>query len=152
MSAIYTCGRCGRSVTKTTRVCPHCGAQLAGIKCQNCGFIGSETDFAGDRCPKCRSVVYVNRQQSASAAPAMQTCKGCRRSIKSSDWTCPHCGYTQWGSIVGMGIFSLFCLSAILWGSQIEQPLCTWGGGIVGAVCLLITISAVVTALKTPRR
>lgn len=59
MSAIYTCGRCGRAVSKSTRVCPHCGARLAGIKCQNCGFIGSETDFVADRCPKCHSVVHI---------------------------------------------------------------------------------------------
>ena len=70
MSAVYTCGRCGRGVTKTTRICPHCGARLAGIKCQSCGFVGSETDFAGDRCPKCRSVVHVPRPRpSAPSKP-----------------------------------------------------------------------------------
>ena len=150
MSAIYTCGRCGRGVTKTTRVCPHCGARLAGIKCQTCGFIGSETDFAGDRCPKCRSVVRVSRQKPTSAAPKMETCKGCGRSIKSSDWTCPHCGHTQWGYIVGPGLFSLLCLSVIYW--NLEAPICTWGGVILGALCLFVTISEVVTALKTPKR
>jgi len=72
MSTTYTCGRCGRSVTKSTRVCPHCGAQLAGIKCQNCGFAGSETDFIADRCPQCNSVVQMP-QSAPSSRPSGKT-------------------------------------------------------------------------------
>jgi len=55
----YSCGRCGRIVSKSTRICPYCSAHLAGIRCKNCNFTGSESDFFGDRCPKCGSVVYT---------------------------------------------------------------------------------------------
>jgi len=55
----YTCGRCGGTVSKSTKTCPHCFAHLAYIKCQSCGFTGSESDFYNDRCPKCGSVVYT---------------------------------------------------------------------------------------------
>lgn len=73
MSTIYTCGRCGKALPgKSTKVCPHCHAVLSGIRCQHCGFVGSEKDFVNDRCPKCRSAVYVPRTQPqrAPAKPA----------------------------------------------------------------------------------
>lgn len=148
MAAIYTCGSCGRSVTKTTRVCPHCGARLSGIKCQSCGFVGTETDFTGDRCPKCRSVVCVSSQQSTTAA-AVEICKGCGRSKKSSDRTCPYCGYTQWASIIVEGMLAIGLLFLAWVG--LEEPLCTWGSVIAGVVLLIRTIDSVSKALKTPR-
>jgi RNA polymerase subunit RPABC4/transcription elongation factor Spt4 len=143
MYAIYTCGHCGRSVTKTTRVCPHCGARLAGIKCQSCGFVGSETDFAGDRCPKCRSVVRVSSQKSSQS-----TCKKCGRSMESGEITCSHCGHTNWGTIVIAGMIALGLLSGIWWG--LEEPVCTGAAVVVGGVMLLVTISWVHKASKTP--
>jgi len=57
----YSCGRCGRIVSKSTRICPYCSAHLAGIRCKNCNFTGSESDFLGDRCPKCGSAVYTSK-------------------------------------------------------------------------------------------
>jgi hypothetical protein len=56
----FTCGNCGGIIDKTTSVCPHCGARLSGIKCQNCGFYGDASAFVGDHCPKCKAYVKVS--------------------------------------------------------------------------------------------
>ena len=155
MAAIYTCGRCGRVVSKSTTVCPGCGARLSGIKCQNCGFIGSKTDFAGDRCPKCRSVVRVPRQQSSSSKK-QQTCKKCGKSMASGEVTCPRCGYTRWGTLFTMFLVSVACGTVFLWGpiafGSDPGAICIGAGGLVGAVGLWITISLVIKALKAKRR
>ena len=45
---------------RTIRVCPHCHSALTRIECHHCGFVGSETDFAADRCPICRSSVAIS--------------------------------------------------------------------------------------------
>jgi predicted amidophosphoribosyltransferase len=149
MVAVYTCGCCGKPVSKSTRVCPHCGARLAGIKCQSCGFVGSESDFAGDRCPKCRSVVRVNRQQSTSKP---ERCAKCGQPMQSGEVTCAHCGYTRWGQIVVVAILGLGLFSAVLWGPQMEQSICTWSGAILGGIFLLVTMSWLSKAIRTPRR
>jgi hypothetical protein len=143
MSAIYTCGRCGRSVSKTTTVCPHCSAILSGIKCQNCGFVGLKTDFIQDRCPRCNTV-HISSQP---ATPVMGICEGCGQSINTSDLTCSHCGYTRWGVIITNAIFALICFYvAMLFTSTILR----WGGAVLGLFLLLFTIRKSVIAFKTP--
>jgi DNA-directed RNA polymerase subunit RPC12/RpoP len=59
----YQCSRCGKTVSKSDRVCPHCRALLAGIRCTRCGFVGVEKDFANDLCPKCGSYVRTSSTQ-----------------------------------------------------------------------------------------
>lgn len=55
--AVYTCGHCGAPVEKATTTCPYCHVSLVGIQCKNCHFSGGVTDFLGDRCPRCGSIV-----------------------------------------------------------------------------------------------
>ena len=150
---MYTCGRCGGVVDKSTRRCPHCSALLAGIRCTGCGFVGGEGDFPGDRCPKCGAAVRTGGA-SRQSAPAQEKCKGCGKLIKPSDWTCPHCGHTQWGMIVGLGIFALLCigLSVLAFRRENWSDLVGWLAGILGAICLLVTIGETVTGLKTAKR
>lgn len=89
----------------------------------------------------------------------IRTCGKCGRSrdtSNSSDWTCPHCGYTQWGIIAIYGVFSLLSLgAAIFWGPMIKGSslrfIVKWGGGIVGAIVLLAVIYWVISALKTAK-
>lgn len=87
-STQYRCGNCNRRVSRTARVCPHCKAQLRGIKCQNCGFSGSAKDFLGDRCPECGSIVKT------TAAP--WTCKCGERPFMF----CEDCGGINWKNFV----------------------------------------------------
>lgn len=54
---VYTCGHCGKAISKSTRTCPHCRVSLSGIKCQACSYVGDESDFADDRCPRCGTQV-----------------------------------------------------------------------------------------------
>jgi len=106
----FTCSRCGATVTKTTRVCPKCHANLAGIKCKNCGFMGIEADFVNDRCPKCRSTVTT------SSTAAVKYCPKCRK--KWDEWFCDKCGHTNWVMVVMFIIWMLiattFAVAAIL--------------------------------------
>jgi hypothetical protein len=90
-------------------------------------------------------------------ASATQICKRCGHTLKTSDTTCPYCGYTRWRLVIITMIFFLLCLgTAILGGSHITVPwlrtLVMWGGGIVVTFCLLSTISVIVKGLQTFRK
>ena len=61
MSTTYSCGRCGAAVSKSAKTCPHCSARLAGIRCTQCKFVGSEDDFPGDLCPECGAKVSISK-------------------------------------------------------------------------------------------
>jgi WD40 repeat protein len=94
---------------------------------------------------------------STRQAPGTELCKRCGRSIKTTDYTCPYCGNTQWGLIGCLGVFSLLCLGAAALGSsQIAdsgwRSVVMWGGGILGAMCLLGTIGFVVRGVRNPRK
>jgi RNA polymerase subunit RPABC4/transcription elongation factor Spt4 len=115
MSARYSCGRCGAVVAKSTHVCPQCHAQLAGIRCQQCSFVGGESDFVNDHCPKCHAFVYVPPQPVAKAG---ELCPKCQHTIPSGEVTCPQCGYTQWGTVLIDLLLGLGLASAPLWGMQ----------------------------------
>jgi len=52
----YSCSKCNGLVSKYTKICPHCHIRLSGIQCMNCRYIGDESDFLLDRCPKCGSI------------------------------------------------------------------------------------------------
>jgi tetratricopeptide (TPR) repeat protein len=81
------------------------------------------------------------------AASKMETCKGCGQLIKSTDWTCPHCGYTQWQMIIVSGIISLICLIVAVFTSDCIR----WGAAAMGALVFYVTIDQVVKAIKTPK-
>ena len=96
----------------------------------------------------------VDHSQTVAAAPSrataqptqqvsnseMEICKRCGRTINTStrlDYTCPHCGHTQWGIVIGMGVFSMACMgTAIFMGANISasfwRQIVMWGGGILG--------------------
>ena len=57
---IYRCGHCGAQVTRQAASCPQCHAILNGVRCEQCSFTGTESDFVGDRCPKCGSIVVIS--------------------------------------------------------------------------------------------
>lgn len=151
---MYSCGRCGGAVSKSTRRCPHCSALLAGIRCKGCGFVGTESDFPGDRCPKCGSVVYTG---GGGSAPKEEKCKGCGKVIKSSDLTCPHCGYTQWGPIGLLLVLSIGCLVGAVFGylriqDETWHNVVGWGGGILGLLMLIMTITEIVKGVRSEKR
>lgn len=107
---MYTCGRCGGAIHKDTKICPHCRANLAGIRCQNCHFVGGEAEFVNDRCPKCGQKVAT----AAETKPLV--CKKCG-SEDFNALTGRRCGTTQWSALVivwVMGLGSLGCASTAL--------------------------------------
>ena len=53
----YRCKSCNGLISRTTRVCPHCGIFLAYIECKHCGFQGDEEAFRNDICPNCGKLV-----------------------------------------------------------------------------------------------
>jgi len=50
--------------------CPHCGAWLSGVRCDNCRYTGSKSEFInnGHRCPKCGSSVNIPGSGSSSGS------------------------------------------------------------------------------------
>jgi predicted RNA-binding Zn-ribbon protein involved in translation (DUF1610 family) len=52
MKLRFFCEQCGTEVPKNTVRCPSCGRYFTAIQCPQCGFRGSETDFAAG-CPTC---------------------------------------------------------------------------------------------------
>ena len=47
------CSRCGGNVSTSANQCDQCSADLRGIRCAACDFVGNEADFTKDRCPVC---------------------------------------------------------------------------------------------------
>jgi TusA-related sulfurtransferase len=96
--------------------------------------------------------------QPANEAPITGICRRCGATIDSSanaNYTCPYCGYTQWGTLIGCGAFSLVLMvGAILWGSHISASfwrlLIMWGGGILGGISVLFAIAWISKGLRTP--
>jgi hypothetical protein len=59
-----------------------------------------------------------------------EVCKGCGRTIPGTDWTCPHCGTTRWGMVIGTTVVGLLgILAAVAPGSPIWLRVV---GGLVG--------------------
>ena len=52
MKMRFFCEQCGTEVPRNTERCPACGRYFTAIQCPQCGFQGSESDFASG-CPSC---------------------------------------------------------------------------------------------------
>jgi DNA-directed RNA polymerase subunit RPC12/RpoP len=52
MKLRFFCEQCGTEVPKNTVRCPSCGRYFTAIQCPQCGYRGSEEDFAAG-CPTC---------------------------------------------------------------------------------------------------
>jgi hypothetical protein len=130
-STRYNYDHFGKTVSKDTAVCPHCGAHLVGIKCTNCGFVGSKSDFKNDRCPRCNSYVQTSKTI---------TCPRCGK--KWNQLFCKNCGKTNSLMIIvflGIGwsgppafIFSVINLP----GSEINEQ-----------IIILLVVSGIFTSL-----
>jgi DNA-directed RNA polymerase subunit RPC12/RpoP len=140
--SLYTCGRCGKVVDKSSRVCPHCGARLGNIKCKNCGFSGSEEDFIGDRCPRCNTSINNIR--------GLQRCTVCGRQFSNNDWACPYCGHVVWRRIGIMVGITVLCVGAALYVLPFPS-LIGWLVIGVGAVSLFIAAGGLGSALEIRR-
>lgn len=142
---MYSCSNCGATMGRPLDRCPKCGVLLSGVRCQACAYVGSKTEFIQNnhRCPKCHSIVRVPAQNT----PKETTCNKCGKIMGSGEVTCPHCGHTQWGTVIGVGVMGLGLLSALWW--NLNEPWCVWPLVLVGGVFLLITVSWVVKAFKT---
>jgi len=145
MFTTYTCGRCGGEVPKNTGTCPHCSARLGDIKCKSCAFVGTVTDFRGDRCPRCGGSTDVSAPSFSEIfseffswnSGIVDRCHACKQPAKGW-WVCSNCGYVE------MQVFStpLFCcvvciLVAIFW---------TWKFILLASAILLVTIAVFVKA------
>jgi len=90
-------------------------------------------------------------------AAIMEECGKCDEVKKKSDWTCPHCGHTEWGIIVSLGIFGLAWIGAgaagyVLIGGAVLRNLVGFGLGIVGCLILIGVITEVVEGLKQSKK
>lgn len=97
------------------------------------------------------------RATGGGAAPKLEPCKGCGSSIAASDVTCPHCGYTRWRFIIGLGIFSIAILAgAVLVLLTVEDRgvsfLFGWCGAILGGIGLFGMIALAEAGLKARKR
>jgi len=96
--------------------------------------------------------------QPAEQAPGTEICKRCGSTINSStnaNYTCPYCGHTHWGTLIGCGTFSLaLTVGAVLWGLHISASflrlVVVWGGGILGGMLLLVVIAWIIKGIRTP--
>lgn len=98
--------------------------------------------------------------QPTEQAPNTEICKRCGGTINistRSNYTCPYCGHTKWGTVIGTGVFCLaFIAIAVLAGSHISASfwrlVVMWGGGIFGGIVLLVAIGWVIKGLTTPQK
>lgn len=82
-----------------------------------------------------------------------QPCSRCDQPIKSTDWTCPHCGHTRWGMIAGLWLFSLLFLSAafLLLPGRSDLACIRWVVLLVGLSGLPPAVLATAQALRRQR-
>jgi len=62
MKLRFFCEQCGTEVPRNTPRCPVCGRYFTAVQCPQCGFRGSESDFASG-CPTCG---YMRPQEVAA--------------------------------------------------------------------------------------
>jgi hypothetical protein len=93
--------------------------------------MGAESDFLHDRCPRCMALVQ-------STTPRQERCKECGYRMESGQWTCPNCGHTQWGIILGLGGFALLCIGFAV----VFLPLPTVWTLLVGGLGVVLFYSA----------
>ncbi len=154
MTGYPRCARCDSFVPVTSfpAPCQTCGATLTGNVCRMCGRLGG-WEFVDGACPTCFA-----RTGPPIAAPRPRKtdlCKGCGSTKDRNDWTCPYCGYTQWGDIAFMAVFALVCFAVAAVGSQQSDALwrnvALWGGLILGGIFLAVTVSGVAGSLPQRR-
>ncbi len=82
-----------------------------------------------------------------------ETCSKCGMETKASDFTCPHCGHTQWEVIAFMGAISLGMIGFVV--IRIIKELASgwlfWGAVIIGLIILAVTIESISEAVKGAR-
>ena len=144
------CAKCNAAlpVRELPPNCPSCGITLTGIRCRTCGRLGG-LDFVDGVCPGCNTTVPARQP---SPGQGLDICAECGTAKDKNLWTCPHCGYTQWGDIAIVGGIGAVCLVAAALGSQLGDPLqrnvLMGGGAIIGglfaALAVVETVSGVV--------
>ena len=137
--AVYTCGHCGAPVAKAATTCPHCYVSLVGIQCQKCHFSGGFSDFVGDRCPRCGSIVTTGPKTKERRLPG-------QKSPAAHGWASAAipglgtmlCGNTRRGLLIlGLSVLMLFGVNAVIVGlagsgappvgSWLALPIWVWG-------------------------
>ena len=144
----FTCSKCGKSISSTTSVCPHCGISLAGIRCSKCGHTGSSTDFIGNICPKCHAGLATASQ------PQVKRCPQC-----GQEWDyyfCNACGKTGWFYLIFTLVFALVITVGFSLGYLSHQLVfdlfkpdpyvacSTIGFGLVAAYCWYMSLGALI--------
>ena len=116
----YMC-KCGATVARDANYCPSCRRSLGGIQCKSCGFVGNESHFAHDTCPRCRELqASFQVRQDAGLFVFWTTVRG-----------------ALGGALAGIFISCLVCL---FWMGQFPgndnksyttMNIGIWGGGII---------------------
>lgn len=102
---MYKCSNCGISLPEPMSKCPNCGVMLLGVKCNYCGYTGTEAEFKKNenRCPKCNKDTDFFRD-----APGLVICRKCGKRFGSGDRYCSKCGAIRWvkvlAGVLGSGI------------------------------------------------
>jgi hypothetical protein len=91
--------------------------------------------------------------RASSSAKGKEMCGACGRPIESNDWTCPHCGHTQWGLIVGIWLIGCFIAAvgiySVLITHSVGWAILFWAIAALGALILAVAISETVKAVRT---
>jgi hypothetical protein len=133
----YTCGRCGKNIDKSSRVCPNCGARLS-VKCRNCGFSGAREDYIGGVCPRCNN--FQDKVQNS------RYCKACGRPFVGNEWACPSCGHIDWERVYLMAGLAVACIVLGLYILPFPS-LIAWLMIGIGAVSFIMAASRVGSTL-----
>lgn len=142
MYTSYNCGNCRKTVSKDAKSCPHCKARLGGIRCQSCKFVGSESDFKEDTCPKCGGQVSTQAYR-----VKLTPCPKCGK-LMPDDLNCPNCGWTNWGLIGGFfAVGMLFVsISLAVWFWIEDAGWAVFMCGAIGSFLLLLAGIAILNS------
>jgi ribosomal protein S27AE len=79
-------------------------------------------------------------------------CPKCGALIRGQDWTCTHCGHTQWGPIIMVMVVGGVCLATPFFTWAIQEPAAKWGCSgcslLLGLTFAGVALSSIVTALR----
>lgn len=150
---MYKCSHCGASLPEPMSKCPNCGVMLLGVKCNYCGYVGSETEFKKNenRCPKCNKDTDFFRD-----APGFVRCRKCGKRFDAGDRYCYTCGAIRWvkvlAGVLGSGVVAL--LYAFVLRLMISDPGASDMAfriifGIFGVAVVFWVVIEIIRAFKT---
>lgn len=94
----HHCKKCGKFISPTWAVCPHCGERTPDMSRYRCGECGVNVENYWAVCPLCGRILAESKVETdgeaGSGEEVLVKCALCGKKIRIELETCPYCGTT----------------------------------------------------------